>query len=214
MRPPFDARSIMTAILAAACLGLATPAGAADQERGLGLGAPATPEQIAGWDIDARPPDGAGLPGGSGSVAQGRALYAERCVACHGEDGMGPMDRLVGGAGSLDTEKPVRTVGSYWPYATTLFDYIRRAMPFDHPDSLTPDETYAAAAYVLYMNELVPEDAVMNAETLPKVMMRNRDGFYGPDPRPDVHNLPCMRNCEPLSPKVGEEEAPTPSEVQ
>src|SRR3546814_185519 len=171
---------------------LALPLGAAAQDR-LGLGQPATPEQIAGWDIDTRPP-GAGLPKGSGTVAQGRELYNKTCVTCHGPDGKGPMDRLTGGEGSLKSKSPAKTVGSYWPYATTLFDYIRRAMPFDHPQSLTTDQVYAAAAYLLHMNGLVPEDATMNAESLPKVKMRNRDGFYGPDPRPDAFNRLCMRN--------------------
>ncbi|WP_119458255.1 c-type cytochrome [Rhodospirillaceae bacterium SYSU D60014] len=207
--PPFEPRR--TALIAALSLCLAIPAGA--QESRFGFGEPANPEQIAGWDIDARTP-GVGLPEGSGSVADGREVYVQVCMACHGEEGQGPMDRLVGGVGTLDTDKPAKTVGSYWPYAATLFDYIHRAMPFDRPQSLTPDEVYAATAFVLYMNELVPEDAVMNAETLPKVEMRNRDGFYGPDPRPDVHNWPCMRNCEPLSPEVGEVEVPTQSEIQ
>lgn len=213
--PPLEPRHAV--LIAALSLCLSVPAGLGAQEPAqqptFGFGELASPEQIAGWDIDTRPP-GVGMPEGSGSVAEGRELYNQTCVACHGEDGQGPMDRLVGGAGTLDEEKPVKTVGSYWPYATTLFDYIRRAMPFDHPHSLTMDQVYAAAAYVLYMNDLVPEDAVMNAETLPKVEMRNREGFYGPDPRPDVHNWPCMRNCEPLSPEAGETETPTQSEVQ
>lgn len=209
--PPFEPRRIIP--IAALTLCLALPAGAGAQESRFGFGEPAGPEQIAGWDIDARPP-GVGLPEGSGSVAEGRELYNQTCVVCHGEEGEGPMDRLTGGVGSLDTDKPVKSVGSYWPYAATLFDYIHRAMPFDNPQSLSPDQVYATTAYVLYMNDLVPEDAVMNAESLAKVEMRNRDGFHGPDPRPDVDNWPCMRNCEPLSPDVGEAEAPTQSEIQ
>lgn len=188
-------------------------AGLAAQEGRYGLGQPATPEQIAGWDIDARPP-GVGLPEGSGSVAEGRELYANTCEVCHGPEGGGPMDRLVGGGGTLDRQPPVKTVGSYWPYATTLFDYIRRAMPFDHPQSLSNDQVYAATAYVLYMNDLVPEDAVMDAKSLPKVTMPNRDGFFGPDPRPDVANRLCMQDCPSLTPDIGEEEQPSPSQVQ
>lgn len=205
-------RHRLSRTLAVLCLGLTASAAAPAQER-LGLGEEATEEQIAGWDIDARRP-GAGLPEGSGSVAEGREIYEQQCVACHGPDGQGPMDRLTGGVGTLDTDKPVKTVGSYWPYATTLYDYIHRAMPFDRPQSLTADQVYAATAYVLFMNDLVPEDAVMDARSLPEVRMRNRDGFYGPDPRPDIANRLCMRDCPPLRPEVGEEEAPTQSEVQ
>lgn len=216
--PPREPRWRALLVPVTLWLSLAAPVAAIAQEDarergGLGLGEPATSERIAGWDIDARPP-GAGLPEGSGDVAQGREIYAQRCVACHGEDGQGPMDRLVGGMDTLDTDRPAKTVGSYWPYATTLFDYVHRAMPFDNPQSLSPDEVYAVSAYVLSMNGLVPEDATVDAETLPEVKMPNRDGFYGPDPRPDVHNWPCMQNCEPLSPQVGEEQAPTQSETQ
>jgi S-disulfanyl-L-cysteine oxidoreductase SoxD len=151
-----------------------------------GLGRPATPTELAGWDIDARA-DGQGLPPGSGSVRDGLKVYAERCAACHGDKGEGnPMDRLVGGAGTLASPNPVRTVGSYWPYATTLFDYVRRAMPFNAPQSLTADQIYAVCAYLLYLNQIVPAEAVMDAQTLPKVQMPNRHGFTSPDPRPDV----------------------------
>ena len=151
-----------------------------------GLGRPATPEELNGWDIDVRA-DGQGLPPGSGSVRDGLKVYAERCAACHGDKGEGnPMDRLVGGTGTLASANPVRTVGSFWPYATTLFDYVRRAMPFNAPQSLTADQVYAVCAYLLYLNQLVSADAVMNAEALPKVQMPNRNGFTSPDPRPDV----------------------------
>jgi S-disulfanyl-L-cysteine oxidoreductase SoxD len=151
-----------------------------------GLGRLATPQELAGWDIDVRV-DGQGLPPGSGSVRDGLKLYGERCAACHGDKGEGgPMDRLVGGAGTLASPTPVRTVGSFWPYATTLFDYVRRAMPFNAPQSLTADQVYAVCAYLLYLNQIVPAEAVMDAETLPKVQMPNRNGFTSPDPRPDV----------------------------
>jgi mono/diheme cytochrome c family protein len=143
----------------------------------LGLGQVPSPAQIRGWDIDVRA-DGAGLPAGSGSVAQGRAIYEARCLACHGangEKGAGP--RLAGGQGTLATEAPVLTVGSYWPYATTLYDYIHRAMPQDSPQSLTPDEVYAVTAYTLHLNGIVKADAVLDAPALAAIRMPNRDGF-------------------------------------
>jgi S-disulfanyl-L-cysteine oxidoreductase SoxD len=147
-----------------------------------GIGRPATPEEIAGWNIDIAP-DGAGLPPGRGSVQQGGQIFADKCAACHGADGQGkPMDRLVGGAGTIATPKPVKTVGSYWPYATTLYDFIHRAMPFNAPQSLSPDEVYAVCAYVLYLNHLAPADAVLDAETLPKVAMPNRGAFVSAFP--------------------------------
>ncbi len=154
-----------------------------------GFGQPATEEQIAGWDIDVKP-DGEGLPPGSGSVQEGEELYARLGAKCHGPraEGTQGVPALVGGIGTLDTDAPVKTVGSYWPYAPVLFDYIRRAMPADNPQSLTPDEVYAVVAYVLYLNDIVDEDAVMDAESLPRVEMPNRDGFIEVDPRPDVFN--------------------------
>jgi len=173
------------ALIAAAATATAAPAPGADRSP-YGLGAPATPQQIAGWDIDVRA-DGLGLPPGRGSVGQGRAIYAQTCAVCHGAGGEGkPMDALVGGAGSLASPNPVRTVGSYWPYATTLFDFIRRAMPFNAPQSLTPDQVYAVSAYVLYLNRILPETAVQDAHSLPRVRMPNRNGFTSPDPRPDT----------------------------
>lgn len=141
------------------------------------FGAAMSAEEIARFDISI-PPSGAGLPAGSGTAKQGAAVYAAKCLACHGEKGAGkPADALVGGIGSLATARPVRTVGSYWPYATTLFDYTRRAMPITNPLSLSDDEVYAVSAYVLFLNGIVGEDAVMNAQTLPQVKMPNRDGF-------------------------------------
>ena len=141
------------------------------------------PANIAPWDISIGP-DGAGLPPGGGTASQGEAVYAGRCQACHGEKGKGgPNDALVGGIGSLAPGKsPVKTVGSYWPYATTLFDYIRRAMPFPEPKSLTNDEVYAVSAYILNLNGVVGTDEVLDAQSLPKVQMPNRDGFI-PFPR-------------------------------
>ncbi len=141
------------------------------------LGVAANPEQVAGLDISI-PPSGAGLPKGSGSARQGLKAYEQKCLACHGDKGVGkPADKLAGGIGTLASKAPVRTVGSYWPYATTLFDYVRRSMPLTNPLSLSDDEVYAISAYVLFINGIVAEDAVMNAQTLPQVKMPNRDGF-------------------------------------
>ncbi len=151
---------------------IAAPAG-----ESYGIGRTATPQEIAGWDIDVAP-DGAGLPPGHGEVDEGRTIYDEKCAACHGAHGEGkPMDRLAGGFGTVFDAKSERTVGSFWPYATTLFDFVRRAMPFDAPQSLTPDQVYAVCAYVLYLNKLVPQDAVLDAQTLPKIEMPNRSHF-------------------------------------
>jgi len=159
-----------------ALLSLAWTAGAVAQD-GPHLGVAVSPADIAAWDISIGP-SGAGLPAGSGTVAAGESVYATKCIACHGEKGAGkPSDQLVGGKGTLKDAAPVRTVGSYWPYATTLFDYIRRAMPWPQPQSLTPDEIYAVTAYILYLNGVIGENDVMNASTLPKIVMPNRDNF-------------------------------------
>jgi mono/diheme cytochrome c family protein len=142
-----------------------------------GLGRTATPQEMAGWDIDVGS-DGAGLPPGHGDVAQGRVIYNDKCAACHGPKGEGkPMDPLAGGFGTVFDKDGKRTVGSYWPYATTLFDFVRRAMPFNAPQSLTPDQVYAVSAYVLYLNALVAEDTTLDAKSLPKVEMPNRSHF-------------------------------------
>ena len=141
------------------------------------LGQPVTAAQIAGWDISV-PPDGVGLPPGRGTAAQGAPVYEAKCQACHGTKGAGqPNDRLVGGHGTLASQAPVRTVGSYWPYATTVFDYVRRAMPYQQPQSLTDNEVYAVVAYLLQLNGIIGETDEMNAQTLPKVKMPNRDNF-------------------------------------
>lgn len=162
-----------TIILAVALVGV----GAASAQEGPDLGVPATQEQIAGWDISIGP-DGAGLPAGSGTAAAGKAVYEAKCLACHGAEGAGqPNDRLVGGQGTLREAAPIRTVGSYWPYATTVFDYIRRAMPYVTPHSLTADETYAVTAYLLALNGIIEQDAVMDATSLPTVVMPNRGNF-------------------------------------
>jgi mono/diheme cytochrome c family protein len=150
-----------------------------------GVGRPPTAAEVKAWDLTI-PPDGEGLPPGSGTAVLGKPIYMERCASCHGENGEDPTySRLVGGHGTLATDKPIQTVGSFWQYATTLWSYIRRAQPFDKPGSLTADQVYAVTAYLLHLNGIVGEQDVMDAKTLPLVKMPNRDGFV-PDPRPDV----------------------------
>ena len=171
----FNRNAVIVAIAVAALAACAGQPPAPGQRPA--FGAAVSANEIARWDISI-PPSGAGLPAGSGDVKQGEAVYVAQCQACHGPKGAGkPADPLVGGAGSLATGKPVRTVGSFWPYATTLFDYTRRAMPLNKPLSLTNDEVYAVTAYVLYLNGIIRENAQMNAQTLPQVKMPNRDGF-------------------------------------
>src|SRR5215831_1302295 len=159
-----------------------------------GIGRVATPAEIAGWNIDIGR-DGSGLPPGTGTVSQGREVFAQQCAACHGEKGEGGVgDRLAGGEGTLATAKPVRTVGSYWPYAPTLFDYIRRAMPQNAPQSLSNEDVYAVSAYVLNLNGLLPDNATLDASKLSAIKMPNRNMFVA-DPRPDVKNRACMSDC-------------------
>ena len=151
-------------------------------QKPFGIGRVATQEEIARIDIDVRP-DGKGLPDGKGTVAEGGKIYAAKCQSCHGANGQGgSADRLVDRESGKNWDfatnpKLVKTVGNYWPYATTLYDYTNRAMPFTQPGTLTPDETYALVAYILALNKIVPEDAVMNRATLPKVVMPSRDRF-------------------------------------
>jgi cytochrome c len=141
------------------------------------LGKPATAADIAAWNLSVYP-DGTGLPEGKGTAAQGKELFAQRCAACHGAEGIGgTADELAGGASPLDSEYPDKNIGTYWPYATTLFDFIRRAMPMDAPESLSNDEVYALTAYLLHRNNIIGETDEMNAQTLPQVQMPNRDGF-------------------------------------
>jgi hypothetical protein len=168
-------RKFLAAAAPAALLALASPVFA---QQSPNLGKPISPEDLASWDISIGP-DGGGLPPGSGTIKQGEAVFVAKCQACHGEKGAGtPNDRLVGGQDSLPGDKPpVKTVGSFWPYATTLFDYIRRAMPFNESKSLTGDEVYGVVAYLLNLNGVIPEGETMNAQSLPKVTMPNREGF-------------------------------------
>jgi cytochrome c len=160
-----------------------------------GIGKAASEEIIAGWDIDVRP-DGLGLPAGSGSVEDGEMLYDDKCAACHGTFGEGEnrWPKLAGGEGTLSDERPEKTVGSYWPYASTLWDYINRAMPFPEPQSLAVDEVYAITAYVLSLNEIVDDEFVLSDKNLALIEMPNQNGFYVDD-RPDASNERCMKDC-------------------
>lgn len=175
---------------------LAAPAGAEP----LGLGRPATPEEIEAWDIDVRP-DGSGLPKGSGSVEDGEAVYGERCASCHGDFGEA-VDRwpvLAGGEGTLASDDPVKTIGSYWPYLSTVWDYVHRAMPFGDAQSLTDDEVYAITAYLLYLNDVVDDDFVLSRESFGDVQMPNAEGFFADDRATTAvwkKREPCMRECK------------------
>jgi cytochrome c len=196
--------SVITGVVAGFAMALSGTTMAA--ERPFGLGALATPEQIAGWDIDVRP-DGKGAPIGSGTAADGEEVYAERCAGCHGDFGEG-VDRwpiLAGGLGSLATGDPVKTVGSYWPYASTVYDYVYRAMPFGEAQSLTHDETYQVVAYILNMSDVIDDEFVLSNETIGSVKMPNQNGFMLPDPRPDgqLASAPCMQNCEVSTKIIG-----------
>jgi cytochrome c len=157
-----------------------------------GVGRAPTAAELKAIDIEVTP-DGKGLVPGSGTAAAGKEVYTRRCETCHGPTGTeGPQDILAGGQGSLTTSTPRKTVGSYWPYATTLWDYINRAMPFDHPSTMTADEVYATTAYVLFLNGIVGEREVVDEKTLPQIRMPNRNGFV-PDPRPDISIAPAKK---------------------
>jgi S-disulfanyl-L-cysteine oxidoreductase SoxD len=183
------------AVQPAAGRGAAASAGVPVARNYYGIGEAVTPAEAAPWDITVGPL-GRNLPPGRGTVSEGKSVYQSECASCHGEAGQGGTgNRLVGGFGSLATSKPVKTVGSYWPFATTVFDYIRRAMPMNHPQSLTADQVYALVAYILYLNGIVPGDAVMDQRTLPAVKMPNRDGFLWSSPHPATRGVACMTNC-------------------
>lgn len=160
-----------------------------------GLGSTPTAAQIAQWSIAIKP-DGSNLPPGSGTVDQGSDVYSSNCAACHGAfgEGVAAYPKLVGGVGALKTQK-LKTVGSFWPYAPILYDYINRAMPFYAPRSLSPNQVYAISAYILNLNGIVPDNFVANAKTLAAVKMPNRDGFNFHDPRPLTHDVACMSHC-------------------
>jgi S-disulfanyl-L-cysteine oxidoreductase SoxD len=177
-----------------------SPSGAS---KPLGIGRAATPEEIAGWDIDIRP-DGHGLPPGKGTVKQGEPLYVERCAACHGEfgEGAGRWPILMGGAGTLASHDPVKSVGSYWPYASTVMDYIRRTMPFGNAQSLTNDELYAITAYVLYLNDIIKDDNFeLSEKNFSSIKLPNQPNFVDDDregvEREFWRQAPCMASCVP-----------------
>jgi cytochrome c len=183
-------------IIGALLLASGRLAGAAEPGA-FGYGRVATREEIAGWDIDVRGEDGFGLPPGQGAVDRGADVYSEQCAACHGTfgEGEGRFPKLVGGVGSLRDERPEPTVGSYWPFAPTLWDYVNRAMPMAAPHTLSADDVYALTAYILSLNDLVALDFVADRNSLPRVNMRNRDSFIWTDPRPDTAAKPCMNAC-------------------
>jgi S-disulfanyl-L-cysteine oxidoreductase SoxD len=183
--PLVRVRTVRLGVAAALLVGTIFRTPAAFTQEGPGLGQPISPVDLAPWNIDIGT-DGKELPPGAGKAKSGEAIYAAKCQACHGAEGKGqPADQLVGGQGTLDKLDQVRTVGSYWPYATTIFDYVRRAMPFNTPETLTNDETYALTAYLLYKNGIIRENDEMNARTLPRVRMPNANGFiYDYPPKP------------------------------
>ncbi|MFM0171051.1 c-type cytochrome [Paraburkholderia sediminicola] len=180
--PACAALAVLVSLTTLASCSSVTP-GARNAEASHDVGTPISAQDLAVWNIDVAP-DGRGLPPGSGDVAGGAHIFAAKCAACHGAQGQGGLgDQLIGGQGTLTSAKPKRTVGSYWPYATTLFDYIRRAMPYNAPESLSADEVYAVSAFLLNQNGIVPANTRLDAASLPRVVMPNRDGFV-PDPRP------------------------------
>jgi len=167
----------------------------------LGLGRPATPDEIAAWNLDVRP-DGTGLPEGSGSVEDGEMIFSENCAVCHGDfaEGVGNWPKLAGGMDTLDHEDPLKTVGSYWPHLSTAWDYVNRSMPFGNAQSLEPDDVYAIVAYILYSNDLVDDDFVLSKDNFLEVEMPNADGFIIDDRLESEAHFwnaePCMENCK------------------
>lgn len=180
---------------------------AAPARKPAGLGRPALPQEIAAWDIDVRP-DGQGLPAGRGSVKQGETIFIEQCAVCHGDfgEGAGRWPVLAGGAGSLKSESPEKTIGSFWPHASTVWDYVYRSMPFGNGQSLTHDETYAVTAYLLHLNDLVKEDFELSKENFAKVKLPNAANFYDDDRETTEKAFwrkdPCMSNCKPEPARV------------
>jgi cytochrome c len=175
----------------------------AEAAKHLGIGREAKPNEIAGWDIDIRP-DGVGLPTGTGTVKQGEAIYMQQCAACHGEFGesAGRWPIIAGGAGTLASHDPVKSIGSYWPYASTVMDYIRRAMPFGNAQSLTNDELYAVTAYVFYLNDIIRDEHFeLNANSFKTIKLPNEPNFRDDDRDVAEKSLwrksPCMTNCLP-----------------
>ncbi len=190
--------------LAAGPVSAQAPAPAEDAPaavRPLGLGRPALPEEVAAWNMDVSP-DGTGLPEGSGDVMTGEEIYLEHCAACHGDfaEGLDNWPSLAGGEGTLDREDPEKTIGSYWPHLSTVWDYVHHSMPFGNARILTPDEVYAITAYLLYSNDLVEEDFVLSKDNFTQVRLPNAQGFIEDD-RPQTEYPvfsvePCMENCK------------------
>ena len=194
--PEFSRQSF--AIGLTLCLSLAVPAAQAEH---LGLGRAATPEEIAKWDIDVRP-DGTGLPAGQGDVETGDAIFAAQCASCHGVfgEGAGRWPVLAGGFDTLTDQRPVKTIGSYWPYLSTVWDYINRAMPFGAAQTLEPDEIYAITAYLMYLNNEVDDDFVLSSDNFTKQVLPNQDAFFF-DNRPETELAAfraeaCMIDCK------------------
>ncbi len=192
---------LLTATALLAACAVSGPA-AVDKPVSPRLGKAVTEQSLAAWNIDVRTTDGLGLPAGSGSVAAGKLVYEAQCLACHGADAKGGtmFGPMVGGIGSFKTNTRMLTVGSMYPYAPILFDYVRRAMPLTAPQSLSNDETYAVSAYLLHLNGLIPESAVMDRTSLAAVRMPNRDNFFV-DTRPDTQAVRCLSNCPLISAK-------------
>ncbi len=193
-------RSLKIGLAAALIAGasISGPAFAGD----FGLGREATPDEVAAWDIDVRP-DGVGLPEGQGSVEEGEEVFSDNCAVCHGDFGEG-VDRwlvLAGGQGTLTNDRPIKTIGSYWPYLSTVWDYVHRAMPFGAAQSLEPDQVYAITAYLLYMNDIVGDDFVLSKENFGEIHLPNEANFFMDDR--DEAELPadreeaCMTDCKP-----------------
>jgi S-disulfanyl-L-cysteine oxidoreductase SoxD len=204
-------RNIALALVVAVSGGAVGLQSAAADTR-LGFGEPVSETELSNWNLTIHTPSGAGLPPGEGTVAAGKAVYEGQCASCHGVEARGGEGMLfgsmVGGIGSMKNSPRVLTPASMYPYAPILFDYVRRSMPMTNPQSLSADEVYAVSAYLYHLNGLIGEDFVMNAETMPQIMMPNRDAFIpaggpwiesGPRyPRPDVASERCMADCRPI----------------
>ncbi|MGL5138602.1 MAG: c-type cytochrome [Beijerinckiaceae bacterium] len=194
--------------LSFAIMACATPSLAQQPNKKASIGREAHPAEIRAWDIDIRP-DGKGLPAGKGSVKQGEEIYQAQCAACHGEfgEGVGRWPVIAGGQGSLAKEGPEKTIGSFWPYASTVFDYIRRAMPYGNARSLTDDEIYAVTAYVLNLNDLVKDDFTLTKENFAGVKLPNGGGFRDDDRETVEKHFwranPCMKDCKPEAKVTG-----------
>ena len=201
---PKTALRVLCALTAATFVSAIAMTGAAvaGDKQGFGLGRAATPEEVAAWNIDVRP-DGQGLPEGKGDAAKGEAIFAAKCAICHGDfaEGVDRWPVLAGGLDTLKSDDPVKTVGSYWPYLSTAYDYIYRSMPFGNAQSLKPDEVYSLIAYILLMNDVIDDpDFVLSNKNFTEVRLPNEKNFIE-DARPDTKTLkdgePCMKACKP-----------------